>query len=114
MPEVRFEDLVFTVIGNQGTNNHKDFIKLNDSFVQVCDPQSIVVVSVVPSAPINIGAYIEGEFLFIEAESEKLIENEIKLTIRLSGIRLGFSGRRFVEYTYKEMIKNNQFWNSWE
>jgi hypothetical protein len=33
--------------------------------------------------------------------------------VKLTGIRKGFAGRRFDEFTYDQMKANNSFWQQW-
>jgi hypothetical protein len=67
-----------------------------------------------PSKPILIGAEVSNNKICVTAESDCLIDKVVSVNIRLSGIRIGNSGRRFAQHTYENMIKNNAFWDSWK
>ena len=112
MPEVRFEDIMTVYIGGNKKSSYIGKFEIDENFVKVCEPDSIIVTGAVSSKPIQVGVDVSENKIFVEAFGDCLIENEVKLIIRLSGIRLGVTGR-FFNHTYDEMIKNNNFWDSW-
>ena len=113
MPEVRFEDIVIFKVGGLGhkTENVSKFI--DDRLLQVCAFNTIKPVSVVPSMPVSVGAYVRDNLIIIDVESDKIIDNEIEVVVRLSGIRAGAAHKRFATHTYEEMVRNNTFWSRW-
>jgi hypothetical protein len=114
MPEVRFEDLIVVNIGGEGKNNVFSVFNIDENLIKVCEYGSIKVVSAMPSKPILIGAEVSNNKICVTAESDYLIDKVVSVNIRLSGIRIGNSGRRFAQHTYENMIKNNAFWDSWK
>ena len=64
--------------------------------------------------PVLIGAEVIDNCVVVRAQSDILRNKKITVKIRLSGIRVGFGGRRFEEHSYEYMIKNNSFWDSWK
>ena len=94
------------------TENASKFI--DDRLLQVCAFNTIKPVSVVPSMPVSVGAYVRDNLIIIDVESDKIIDNEIEVVVRLSGIRAGAAHKRFATHTYEEMVKNNTFWSRWK
>ena len=113
MPEVRFEDIMIIHIGGNGTNVIKESHQIEEKFIKVCEQDSIIVTGIVTSKPISAGVDVNGDKVLIEAHGDFLANEKVKVILRLSGIRIGVKGR-FFTHTYEEMIKNNNFWNSWK
>ncbi|MBI5817468.1 MAG: hypothetical protein HZA88_00610 [Verrucomicrobia bacterium] len=104
MPDARFEDIVVVKVGRRRLVRRK----LDRTFHQVCEPRSIVISSVVASHPVTIGARIERGQVVVECATRPL--RSLVVTVRLTGIRRGFAGRRFQQFTRKQMLSNNQFY----
>ena len=105
MPETRFEDvIVFYPHGHK--HNRMDIDK---EFLFVCEENSIKPVSYAPSEPCSCGIKINEGKLTIDIEGQ--IPDEI--IIKLSGIRKGRKGKRFVKHTEEDMKRNEAFWNKW-
>ena len=114
MPEVRFEDIVYLNGGNQGDNRHIVSKEIDDYFLQSCEIDTIKPVSVMTSIPIECGAYVENNKVFVEILGESIRNQSIEITVTLSAIRKGRKNRRFATHTKEEMEKNRSFWNSWK
>jgi hypothetical protein len=101
-PEVLFFDTMrVDYAGTYGT------FDLDPLFVEVCEPGTIHVISVVPNEPVAVGAEMVSNGKLILRSSG---DSPMRVTVMLSGIRKGFSGRRFVERTQKDFDRNVEFW----
>lgn len=104
MPDARFEDIVVVKVGRRRLARRK----LDTAFLQVCEPRSIIISSAVPSHPITLGARLEREQILVECATRPL--RSLVVTLRVTGIRRGFAGRRFQQFTREQMLANNQFY----
>ena len=80
--------------------------KLDQVFIEVCEPGSIEIVSVFAEwaeAPI---AALKDNVVHLS-----LKETTKKVVVRLSGVRRGRTGRRFPEFTVEQAYQNSQFWS---
>ena len=108
MPEVRFEDVVKILVGEEGMIDHP----IDPQFVFICEPNSIEAVGHVCSDPAVAGIkIIDGHTLRVKFSHVTPLPESI--TIKLSGIRKGRADRRFPEYSEKEAESNNAFWQLW-
>jgi hypothetical protein len=105
--------LITVKVGNYGQATHSVVVKIDEMFINVCEPESIKAVAALPSLPLIIGAKVSGENLYVEVEGQNLINHEIEIVVRISGIRLGSKGKRFAAHSYDDMVKNNSFWRKW-
>ena len=85
-------------------------VTIDPIFIQTCEVDSVVVSSVVPSKPCLLGAIVEGDKIILTANAE--ITDDIKVTIRVSGVRKGRKDTRFPVFTKEQMKANNAFWSS--
>ena len=99
MPETRFEDVVKVFVEKEVVYD------IDPLFVAVCEPNSIEVISTVPSEPVCVGAKIKGTKIIINSLSPT------NVTLKISGIRKGRKGKRFERFTKEKMIQNNKFWS---
>ena len=113
MPEVRFEDIMTVEIGESSKNFEQYVFAIDQSFIDVCELDSISVVGAMPSKPVLIGAEVVENNVVLTAEG-RFLDQKIIVKLRLSGIRCGYENRRFAEHSYDNMIKNNKFWDSWK
>jgi hypothetical protein len=102
MPETRFEDLVRVCL--DGT---EAVAQIDPRFIAVCEPGTIEVVGLVASCPITLGAEVLDSTVKIMASCS--VEG-VKVTARISGIRLGHRSR-FPEFSQEQMVRNNDFWS---
>lgn len=106
-PEVLFFDTM--IVDYNGVIN--SFV-LDPMFVEVCEPGSIHILSVVPSEPVLLGAEMTGDNKFIlKSQMEGMMTVNVRVRVMLSGVRRGFANRRFIERTKTEFEKNEKFWN---
>lgn len=113
MPEVYFEDIMVLKAGNQGHQSHVAAALIDKTYLQVCEPGTIRVTGAMPSVPAQIGAKVKGSVVEVHLKGEDIADQDVEVSVRLSGIRAGMVGRRFAKRSYDQMIKNNRFWESW-
>jgi hypothetical protein len=103
-PEALFVD----VLDVQHKGRITEF-KVDSMFVEVCEPWSLRVVSVVPDKPVSIGVVKDwdkkGTF-----QLRTDFETDANVTVMIHGIRKGFMGRRFKEMTEADYKNNLKKW----
>jgi hypothetical protein len=106
MPEVRFDDVIVDV----GPLVDKD-IKIDPRFLEVCDAGTVEVCGVSCDYPVAIGAKVMGSVvsLWLSKHNPDAI---VRIVIRLTGVRRGFSGVRFPARTHEQFLANERFINS--
>ena len=107
-PETRFEDIVKIEVNERGSFEHE----LDPEFIHVCETDSIEPISYVCSEPSVAGVKCQAGKLIITFSHVTPLPETI--TIKVSGIRAGRSGRRFVRWTEAEARNNAAFWNGWK
>jgi hypothetical protein len=107
MPEVRFDDVLKIEVGGR-----KEIVqKIDPLYIHVCEKDSIDAISYVCSEPSVAGIKIkEGQ---IHVSFSDLFPLPDLITIKLSGIRKGRAGKRFVKFTEEQARSNANFWNGW-
>jgi len=107
-PDVRFEDIIRTHVGRDGVAD----VEIDPTFIEVCEPGSIQVISTQAEAPVVFGAYVAAGRVMLR--SDKPIETgHTAVVIKISGIRKGRSGVRFPRFTRDEFNRNTRFWGNW-
>jgi hypothetical protein len=102
-PEVLFFDVVeVKYSGVSGIFN------VDRLFVEVCEPSTVKVISIVPGESVQVAVRMISDGSF---ELKTVREVTMSVVIILSGLRKGFSGRRFVQRTKQEYERNVKFWN---
>jgi hypothetical protein len=106
MPEVRFDDVIVDV----GPLVDKE-VKIDPRFLEVCDAGTIEVCGVSCDYPVAIGAKVMGSVvsLWLSKHNPDAI---VRIVIRLTGVRRGFSGVRFPARTHEQFLANERFINS--
>ena len=106
MPDVRFDE-VMTVRVRQ----EYDCIPVDPRFLEVCEVETMAVVSACPSEPVVLGAEFVNDHVELKfADPDPSVE--LTVTIRLSAIRRGFLGDRFTPRTERQFTQNERFINS--
>ncbi len=100
-PEIRFEEVIRIPLRGPVTDH-----VLDDSFVAVCEPESLWVVGFSTPVPALLGLRVLGNVLRIEAAG--VVPPYV--VVKISGVRLGRRGVRFPEHTKEQMERNNAFW----
>lgn len=105
MPDVRFDEVMIETIRQTDT-----LIEIDSRFLDVCQHGTVEVISCLPSRPVLLGASVveEGK-IFIQFAEQR--SQEVKLAIRLSGIRRGFKGKRFPNRTREQFVANEKWLN---
>lgn len=112
MPEVRFEDVIVLWLNQAHVQEHGVYElrqKLDARFVDVCEPNSINVTSIVPSVFAEVAADVIGDELIVLVRTEHV---PMKLTATVSGLRLGHTWR-FRQHTKADAEANQRFWSAW-
>ena len=104
MPETRFEDVV-RVRMNRMMLVHQP---IDDIYLGVCEPGTVMAVSAVPDHPAAVGVRVQGGNTLI-VETDRAVD---WVTVKLTGIRKGHT-QRFRRYTRDEMERNLRFWDAW-
>ena len=102
-PDVRFEDVVRVPITGPTT-----IASIDPTFIAVCEPDSIDVISIASPLPAVVGALVERDQLVVR------ISGDLPpfVIVTLSGIRTGSRGLRFPRKTRDQMFRNNAFWST--
>lgn len=107
MPEVRFDDII--IVHPEGKKDCQIF--LDKEYLFVCEGGSIKPISYVPSSPCFCGMSVNSDGT-LQINIEGNIPSEI--VVKLSGIRKGRVGKRFIKHTQEDMKRNENFWDSWK
>lgn len=114
MPDVRFEDILRIPVPCSRRREEAEITRgpIDPIFAAACEPGTIEVVAAVPSRPAVIGARVEADQIIVEtiAHPPSPILHPLTVTVRLSGIRRGFAGRRFQEFTAEQAAANARFY----
>ena len=108
MPEARFEDVLTINL------NKKSQVKqsIDPTFLEVCEDDSVKVISCVPSQPAIVGARVESSKVVVEIDEKSLVPDRVE--VKINGIRKGFADNRFEEFTEEDAIRNYKFWGNWD
>ena len=107
MPEVRFDDVLKIEVGGR-----KEIIQeIDPLYIHVCEKDSIDAISYVCSEPSVAGIKIQEGQIQVSFSDQFPLPDLI--TIKLSGIRKGRAGKRFVKFTEEQARSNANFWNGW-
>ena len=104
-PDVRFEDVAII-----HPKRRKVTYRPDKRFLEVCEKDSVVVVSACPSSPAIVGAVFVDGAVSIEIVTRRKLPESI--VIKLSGIRRGFRDMRFPIRTEAQFQANERFLNS--
>jgi hypothetical protein len=106
MPEARFEDVLTFTLDGTWTE-----IDIDPLFIESCEVGSILAVSLVSNKWAPLGAFVEDDKLYVHHKEDSEIEEEVFVTVKLSGIRRGMT-ERFPVFNARQMEANNKFWSS--
>ncbi len=104
MPEVRFDDHVEIFPTKRFSRT-----QLDTKFLEVCEPDTVRVISAIGDSGGVKYARIEGQEIIL---SLPLFMRPKRVCVRLSGIRKGFRNLRFPDRTENQFIHNEKFINS--
>lgn len=106
-PEVRFDD-VFQVQSQPGTTTR---VAVDPRFVEVCERGTLAVDSVVTNRPAAVGASVDTDGI-VCIQTDREFEPPAKFTVRVTGIRRGFAGKRFPNRSREQFNANERFLRS--
>ena len=101
-PDVRFEDIMIIRVKDRTTTIPIDF-----KFIDVCEAGSLEVCGYAANEPINIGVQVVDDMLKIKLNKKR--NKAVRVVVKLSGVRKGFSGIRFSDRTRRDFIANERF-----
>lgn len=105
-PYVLFEDLLDAYLPRGETCVT---VPIDPSFVAVCEDSTICVTSSIPDRPVAVSGYVSGSTLTLIRAGDL---EPLAVSVLLTGVRKGFRGVRFPEYTRKQMLRNQLFWST--
>ena len=103
-PEVRIEDIIKTKL-----NQKIAIVDIEEMFLNICDKNSILVSGLSCNKQCLVSAKVFKNKIIVNSSLK-----DVEVVLRLSGIRKDRIGKRFTESTKEDMIKNNNFWRSWQ
>jgi hypothetical protein len=103
-PEVLFFDVITVDLKEEKTTH-----KVDQLFVEVCEPGTIRVSSIVVDEPMPIGARMTDNQNVLITKGDP--ERHTMATVTLCGVRRAFAGRRFQERTREDYEANMRFWS---
>jgi hypothetical protein len=106
MPEAIFEDIIQIQTDYHENIEHE----IDKIFLSVCEENSVMISSLVPSSPCLFGGYVQNEKIYINFKDS----TPEFITLKISGTRKDRKDRRFPIFSAEEAQKNNQFWDSWK
>jgi hypothetical protein len=101
-PEVRFEEIMTVYPSRTFTE-----VPIDKRFIACCEPNTIAATSACPSNPAIVSARVHKDNLIVEV----LGQLPQSVTVKLSGVRIGYGNTRFQECNRAEMEANNIFWS---
>lgn len=106
MPEVRFDDVMVVAL-----DGHRTTLPMDKRFVEVCEAKSIRCCGWSGDRPGSVGVVVSEGSVVITASCFPFLRPQT-VTLRLSGVRKGFRGKRFPFRTRKQFDENEAFINS--
>jgi hypothetical protein len=113
MPESWFSDVMTTrIVGAQAE------VPIDPTFLQVVEPGSVKVLSVVPEKPVLTGAQVIRDQVVVRKENRigvperpGAVPDLTNVVMVVAGIRRGTRGQRFTRFTEEQKRSNDQFWS---
>lgn len=103
MPEVRFDDVLAARLPRRDAT-----LPIDPRFVEVCEAESIRVCGWACDLPIRVGLAVRaGREVRVRFARQR--DEEVELTIRLTGVRKGFADKRFPDRTREQFEANERF-----
>ena len=103
MPEIRFDDVMVASIPQTNT-----CLSVDSKYLAVCAAGTVQVCGCVPDAPVLVGAVVDGDKIRVQFADQRA-ESQVKLVLRLTGIRKGFVGHRLPDRTREQFEANERF-----
>jgi len=105
-PEVRFDDVIEVTVPQEYC-----CIPIDPRFIEVCEKGSIRVCGCVPDKPVLVGASVEDGSIAVQFDKRRP-KTQVRLVLRITGIRRGFAGMRFPSRSRRQFVANEKFINS--
>jgi|11BtaG_2_1085332.scaffolds.fasta_scaffold20222_3 hypothetical protein len=105
--EVLFE----FVMRNVSLVGSKTVVAIDDRFLKVCEPDSMVITGVTGDKAGSVGAVVEKNNVILSAWPLSFLR-PTKVTLKLTGIRKGFKRYDMPERSREQFIANEEFINS--
>jgi hypothetical protein len=102
-PEVRFDDVMVVRVPQRDAR-----LSLDVRYVEVCAKDTVQVCGCVPDLPVLVGASVDGGEVQLRF-AEQRPDLSVRLVIRLTGIRRGFTGYRFPDRSRVQFEANERF-----
>lgn len=110
-PEVRFEDIYTAeLVWHPQSHITTVQIPLDKTFINVCEPGSLQIKSIVTDRLSMTAGYIDGDQLILSVSAVALRPARVIATV--SGIRFGRRGVRFPRFDQETAERNQTFWDS--
>jgi hypothetical protein len=106
MPEARFFDVYHVVNSNEDPHV---VCRLDQRFLDVCVPGSIVPIAVAPDKPCQVGVRVDKGRVWIDL-GDCPGGVPTRLTVTVSGVRRGRRGNRFPAFNAAAAQRNQAFW----
>lgn len=104
-PEVRFDDVMIATVAQRDGE-----LPIDPRYCEVCEPGTLEVCGCAADAPIAVGAIIgSGGSAVVYRFARQRKKKEVRLVIRLTGVRKGFCGHRFPNRTREQFEANERF-----
>jgi len=103
-PDVRFDDVLLATLTEPTA-----LVPIDPRYLEVCDRGSVTVCGCVPDSPVLVGAAVVGPNVRITLGGHLPRDLALGVTIRLTGIRKGFAGKRFPNRTREQFVANERF-----
>lgn len=104
MPEVRLSDVMVIPV-----HNGRAVGEIDPRFLEVCEPETVEVLSAQGDTGLVISARRSGGFVLLEVDAERPPH---VVTVTIGGIRKGFLGKRFPRKTRRQYEANELSINS--
>ena len=105
--EVLFE----FVMRNVSLVGSKTVVPIDDRFLAVCEPKSMVITGVAGDRAGSVGAVVEENNVILSAWPFSFLR-PTKVTLKLTGVRKGFKSHDMPERSREQFIANENFINS--
>ena len=89
----------------------KTVTRIDDRFLAVCEPDSMVITGVAGDRAGSVGAVVEKNNVILSAWPLSFLRPK-KVTLKLTGVRKGFKHLNMPERSREQFIANERFINS--
>ncbi len=108
MPTPHFMDYVEVTLP---PGHVKANVPIDEKFLQVCEPDSVICTAYTTDLPIPVGTTVKSGYLRVRRRVEDC-SDAVTVVVTLSGVRHGQQGLRFPKFSTEQMERNNAFWSN--